>query len=217
MSTHVSRNPRWERRKEQRPAELVDAALDLFVEHGYAATRLDDVAARAGVSKGTLYLYFAGKEDLFKAVIRETIVPLIDERRRDVEASEANCAALLESYFHDWWKHFGCSKASGICKLIVAEAANFPDLARFFAEEVVGPNDRVLATILERGIARGEFRPVDVDAAVRVWMAPLVLKVIWLHSVGMVCSGPNDVGIERFLEVHTRLALSALGVPPERP
>ena len=80
------RAPRWERRKESRPAELIAAALDLFVERGFAATRLDEVAARAGVSKGTLYLYFDSKEDLFKAVIRETIVPLLSDFQRSMDS-----------------------------------------------------------------------------------------------------------------------------------
>ena len=79
---HPAARPRWERRKEARPAELLAAALELFVEKGYAGTRLDDVAQRAGVSKGTLYLYFENKEDLFKAVVRESEIGRASCRER---------------------------------------------------------------------------------------------------------------------------------------
>ncbi|HVL58280.1 MAG TPA: TetR/AcrR family transcriptional regulator, partial [Burkholderiaceae bacterium] len=167
------RAPRWERRKESRPAELLDAALELFVERGYAATRLDDVAARAGVSKGTLYLYYANKEELFRAVVTETIVPLIERFRDDVERSDAPASELLQRFFQEWWAQFGSTRLAGIAKLIIAEAGNFPEVARFFYDAVVRPNMALLATIVQRGVDRSEFRDVDVAAAVHVWMAPL--------------------------------------------
>ena len=88
--------PRWERRKESRPAELLAAALELFVERGYAATRLDDIASRAGVSKGTLYLYFSNKHELFEALVRETIVPKLEQFRAEIEASEEPAAELVD-------------------------------------------------------------------------------------------------------------------------
>src|SRR5690606_28608174 len=106
MSVVASHSPRWTRRKEARPGELLEAALELFVERGFASTRLDEVAARAGVSKGTLYLYFASKEDLFKAVVRQNIVPLIEAFERDVAASEAASPDLLRGFFEAWWTRF---------------------------------------------------------------------------------------------------------------
>jgi AcrR family transcriptional regulator len=101
--------PRWERRKESRPAELLAAALALFVERGYAATRLDDIAARAGVSKGTLYLYFANKEELFKALVRENIVALLDRFRAEIEASDTTAAELVGRVLRGWWHDFGAT------------------------------------------------------------------------------------------------------------
>ena len=188
MPTTVEhRPPRWERRKESRPAELIAAALDLFVERGYASTRLDEVAGRAGVSKGTLYLYFESKEDLFKAVVRETIVPLIREHQRGIEQSELDSARLLERFFVQWWEHFGSTRLAGIAKLIMAEAGNFPEVARFFHDEVIAPNGAVLAAIVQRGVERGEFAAVDIEAATHLWMAPLVLKALWAHSFDAIC------------------------------
>ncbi|MEN9760986.1 MAG: Fatty acid metabolism regulator protein, partial [Pseudomonadota bacterium] len=130
-----TRGPRWERRKERRPGELLDAALALFVERGFAATRLDDVAARAGVSKGTLYLYYASKDELFKAVVRENLVPLIENFRRDIEQSDAPGESLLRNFFEGWWSRVGATRLAGIVKLIMGEAGNFPELAQFFFEE----------------------------------------------------------------------------------
>ena len=208
-----SHTPRWERRKESRPAELLAAALDLFVERGYAATRLDDVASRAGVSKGTLYLYFSNKEELFTAVVRENIVPLLARFREGIERSDAEPAALLEGFFRAWWSHVGATRLSGIAKLIVSEAGNFPDVARFFHEEVIHPTGELLALVIRRGIERGDFRPLDVEAAAHVWMAPLVMKAISSHSIDSCCPLHEQMPPQRFLDTHVELVLAALRTP----
>ena len=140
--------PRWERRKESRPAELLAAALELFVERGYAAARLDDVAARAGVSKGTLYLYFDSKEALFKALVRENIVALLDRFRAEIAESDAPSGELIGRFMQTWWSSFGGTRLGGIAKLMVADAGNFPEVARFFHDEVIEPNGQLLGSIL---------------------------------------------------------------------
>jgi len=207
--------PRWERRKESRPAELLDAALDLFVERGYAATRLDDIASRAGVSKGTLYLYFANKEELFKALVRENIVALLDRFRSEIAASGEPAPVLVEQFIRMWWADFGATRLSGIAKLIMAEAGNFPEVARFFHDEVIGPNGELLGSIIARGVARGEFRPVDVEVAAHLWIAPLVMKAMWSHSFELCRIAGASLEPARMLDVHIELILSALR--PERP
>jgi AcrR family transcriptional regulator len=202
--------PRWERRKESRPAELLDAALDLFVERGYAATRLDDIAARAGVSKGTLYLYFANKEELFKALVRENIVALLDRFRSEIAASDKPAPVLIEQFMRTWWAEFGATRLAGIAKLIMAEAGNFPEVARFFHDEVIRPNGELLGSIIGRGVARGEFRPVDVEIAAHLWIAPLVMKAMWTHSFELCCLASDSVEPQRMLDVHVALILAAL-------
>jgi len=204
------RPPRWERRKDARPGELLDAALELFVEKGYAATRLDDVAARAGVSKGTLYLYYAGKEELFKAVVRQNIVPLLEAFERDAAGSTAGSAALLGEFFRRWWSSFGATPLAGIAKLVVGEAGNFPELARFFQQEVVLRNAMLLRSIIERGVRQREFRAVDVDASIHLWMSPMVMRAIWEHSILPCCPSGAEVPIERFLDAHLDFVLGAL-------
>jgi TetR/AcrR family transcriptional regulator len=131
-----------ERRKEARPGELLEAALDLFVEKGYAATRAEEVAVRAGVSKGTLFLYFPSKEELFKAVVRENLARTVSEGASELEVFDGPTGELLTHMMQQWWARYGATKASGISKLIISEASNFPELARFYQEEVVVPVHR---------------------------------------------------------------------------
>lgn len=203
--------PRWERRKDARPQELLAAALDLFVERGFASTRLEDVARRAGVSKGTLYLYFANKEELFKAVVRETIVPAIGDAEDTIASFEGHSADLLREILAGWWERVGATNASGIIKLIMAESGNFPDLARFYEEEVIARGTRMIASMLERGIARGEFRPIDVAMTTQVLMAPVLMLMIWKHSVGP-CK-QEDLQPLAFLDIHFDLILRGLQAP----
>lgn len=210
MTALVQRVPRWERRKESRPAELLAAALDVFVERGFAATRLDDVALRAGVSKGTLYLYYENKAELFKAAVRENIVSLIEEARDVIERSDEPSSALLAQFFSDWWQRFGGTKLSGILKLIIAESGNFPDVAQFFAQEVAIPDRVLLKTIVLRGIRQGEFECDDIDAAVDAWIAPLVMKAIMRHSLDARQPCGLQVTPERMIKVHIALVLKAL-------
>lgn len=182
MST-IDNNPgaRWRRRKTARPAEILEAALAAFAERGFAATRLEDVAERAGVTKGTLYLYFRNKEDLFKAVVRRELVPNIEMAEAMVAGSRAPNVVLLEQLV-GFFSRVMASPLSAIPKLVLTEASNFPDLARFYLEEVVDRGKALFRGVIERGVAAGEFRPVDAESAVVCVLAPLLLAALWRHS-----------------------------------
>lgn len=195
--------PRWERRKGARPQELLDAALDLFVERGFAATRLDDVARAAGVSKGTLYLYFCSKEELFKAVVRESVIPHLGEAEGMLDHFTGDSAQLLRGLMTSWWDKIGNTKLSGLTKLMVAEAGNFPDLARFYQEEVIDRGEKLVSKMLERGIARGEIRPVDIPIASRILIAPILMMMLWKHSEGVCQIAPDQMGayLEQFIDM----------------
>jgi AcrR family transcriptional regulator len=199
--------PRWERRKDARPQELLAAALDLFVERGYAAARLDDVAARAGVSKGTLYLYFTNKEELFKAVVRENVLPVIGEAEGIIEAFEGPSAELFRQIALGWWERIGNTKLSGITKLIMAESSNFPEVTQFYHDEVITRSNAMIMRMLERGIARGEFRPVDVSQAVSVVIAPMLMLMMWKHSFS-ACGG--QISADQYLKTFIDLFLNGL-------
>jgi AcrR family transcriptional regulator len=214
MECPLDTKPRWERRKDARPQELLAAAIDLFVERGFASTRLEDVARRAGVSKGTLYLYFENKEELFKAVVRNSIVPAIGEAEASAAEFEGHSAELLKSVIHSWWQRIGATKASGIIKLVMAEAGNFPELAQFYQDEVITRGTNMISGMLERAIARGEFRPVNVQLVTQVMIAPMLMLITWKHSVGP-CDRA-DLDPPSFLDTFLDMALHGL-LPVDSP
>jgi AcrR family transcriptional regulator len=172
------------RQKEARPQQLLDAALVLFVEKGFAATRAEEVAQRAGVSKGTLYLYYPSKEELLKEVIRHNVVNQIAEGMEIVRAFEGSSSDLLAYVLHLWWERVGETRASGILKLMMSEVRNFPEIAQFWVDEVISPAHRMIAEIVQGGIDRGEFRQVNVENAVHALVAPLLFLVMNKHSLG---------------------------------
>jgi AcrR family transcriptional regulator len=202
------KKPRWTRRKEARPQELLAAALDLFVERGYAATRLDDVAAQAGVSKGTLYLYFTNKEELFKAVIRENVLPALGEAEEIIDGFKGSSADLLREIMMGWWERIGNTKLSGITKLMMAESGNFPEVAKFYHEEVILRSNVLITRLLERGVARGEFRKIDTAQAVNVIVAPMLMLMMWKHSFS-ACS-VEPVEPQAYLKCYSDLLLHGL-------
>jgi AcrR family transcriptional regulator len=215
MSCPFKTKPRWERRKDARPQELLAAALDLFVERGYAATRLDDVAARAGVSKGTLYLYFANKEELFKAVVRENLFPVLNEAEETIDGYECHSAALLREFILGWWERVGATKLSGITKLMMAESGNFPEVAKFYHDEVITRSRALIVRMLDRGIARGEFREVDRRHTTNVIVASVLMLMMWKHSFS-VCQ-PEPMSPEEYLDCLIDLLLRGVLTDPSLP
>ena len=205
--------PRWRRRKEARPGEILQAALETFVERGFAAARLEEVARRAGVTRGTMYLYFPSKQALFEAVVRRNIIPGIERAEQLAGDFEGDSADLLERLVRDWWERVGHSPTlGGLPKLVMAEAANFPDLARFYHEQVVRRGQAVLQRAVRRGIQRGEFDP-DLDPVIiaRLAVAPLLLVTQWCHSFGPVVGEVMDA--DAILDTHVRMLRRALKAP----
>jgi AcrR family transcriptional regulator len=204
--------PRWERRKDARPAELLAAALELFVERGYAATRLEDVARRAGVSKGTVYLYFPGKEDLFKAVVREGLVPLLERGEAMVAQHEGSTVELIRELVLGWWEGFGLTPYAGIPKLMISECRNFPELGKFYVDEVITRSHKLVRAALSLGMERGEFRRMDPEHAARLVFAPLVLMVIYRYSFDF-CGGAHRLDPDAYIEQHLDVLLRGLRTP----
>lgn len=192
---------RWQRRKEARPQEILAAALTVFAERGYAATRLDDVARRAGVTKGTVYLYFPNKEELFKAVIRDTLVPALADIG-DMDGDDP-LATLMTAF-----QRLADSPIGALPKLVLGEAANFPEIARFYLDEVVTRGLAAIRGMLRRQIRAGRFRAVDVDHAAYCVVAPLLLGVLWKHSLGQVADRPLDIAA--LCRTHHDLLLDGL-------
>jgi TetR/AcrR family transcriptional regulator len=204
-----------ERRKEARPGELLDAALDLFVEKGFAATRAEEVAARAGVSKGTLFLYFPSKEELFKAVVRENISGRFQEWNQEFERFEGSTPDMLRLFMKLWWERIGASRASGITKLIMSEARNFPEMAAFYQHEVIQPGQELIRKILQRGVDRGEFQVHDLEYALYCVTAPMVFLIMMKHSLGVCVPKEHPLDPERYIRSQVETLLHGLCVRPD--
>ena len=205
--------PRWQRRADERPQELLDAALAVFVERGFAAARLEEVAKRAGVSKGTVYLYFSGKEELLKALVESAIVPELDNVEALARSHDGSSRELLVKMVGAMWRAIALSPLSGIPKLMLSEAGNFPELARFFLETVIQRHWSLLRRVMEEGMARGEFRPLPADLAVRIFVAPLMMAVFWKHSFMPLEEKPLD--FERYFAVALDMMLDGLCASPD--
>lgn len=197
--------PRWRRRKDARPAEIVSAALEVFAEKGFAAARLDDIAARAGVSKGALYLYFETKQELFEAVVRDAVLPNLDA----VEQAAANLAlpfrqlapmlaarvALLMS----------TSSLPAVAKMVIAESRNFPDLARVWHDQVVSRALAVLTGVITAAQARGEVRAGDPRHHALSIAGPMLMAVLWREVLEPVGAEPIDLRALATQHVETAL------------
>jgi len=204
-----------QRRKEARPQELIDAALELFAEKGFSATRSEEVAARAGVAKGTLYLYYPSKEELLKAVISQRLSSEIAAAAEITEQYEGSTAQLMTEVLSDWWIRVYDSPTSAVFKLVITEVRNFPEIAEFYTREVVEPGKQLTGRILARGIARGEFRKIDIPGAVMSLIFPMVMLCLHKHSLGACVPGVADVDPHAFVRQHIALVLNGLLVEPE--
>lgn len=202
-----------ERRKDARPTELLDAALELFLEKGYSATRVEEVAQRAGVSKGTLFLYFSSKEELFKAVVRANISGRFDEWAEELKTYEGTSEELLTYCMTSWWERIGSTKASGIPKLMMAESGNFPELTQFFQQEVVQPGNELIQRILQRGVERGEFHAVDPVYGIYSVLAPMIFLTMWKHGRGSCGDARVELDPQQYIASQLRTMLHGFSVP----
>jgi len=203
---------KWRRRSDARPGELAAAALELFAEQGYAATRLEDVATRAGVSKATIYRYFESKEALFEAVVREAVAPRFAEAALLVEAFEGSSEDLLRTFFQVARRALA-GPFPALIKLIVSESGNFPELASLWADLVAARILALARRIVERGIERGEFCEVEPSAIAPLVMAPVFLLAVTRQTFAHTTLQLDEAAV---LGAHVDLLLRALGPPKEK-
>ena len=199
--------PRFRRRKEDRPAEITEAALAAFAEKGYEATRVDDVARRAGVSKGLLYLYFKTKEDLFKAVIRGFITPRIDALIETIERSDQSATDFLRGPFLDFAKSLPKSPARILVRLMIAEGPKHPDLVAWYWENVVSRAITAMRALIRRGVETGEFRETALSEYPQLLVAPVLFSIIWTSVFGKHANLDTDA----FIDAHMDMVLHRLG------
>ena len=171
--------PRYQRRKEDRPQEITAAAFSAFAEKGFTATKVEEVARRAGVSKGLLYLYFKTKEELFKAVIRSVVAPRVDELTRTLDSSDLGAEAFIRGPLLAFMQRLPGSRASIVIRLMISEAPKHPDLVEYYWDKVASRGLAALRQLLERGVASGEFRESAVTELPQLFVAPVMMSIVW--------------------------------------
>jgi AcrR family transcriptional regulator len=199
---------RWRRRKDARPAEILDAALAVFAEKGYAATRMDEIAQRAGVTKGTIYLYFESKDAVFRSLVQESIGATIQSVTAAAERFEGSSADLLRMVLRGIGTFVRVDDRVVLPKVMIAEAGNFPGLAEFYRREVIDRGLGLLTSVIARGTARGEFRAVNPEHTAKLCVAPLLVAIFWRTTFGKFDTVPYD--LNGLIETHIDVLLRGL-------
>lgn len=197
------------RRKDERPGEIIDAALQEFAANGFAATRLDAIAERAGICKGTIYLYFDSKEELFKAVVNTKMIPLIERTQDSLQDHRGSSEELIRKLMHTGIRRLVNSELLYISRLIIAEGAKFPELADFYYQEVIERSNDYLRGILRRGIAAGEFRDSAIVDYVQLIQMPIVSSIIWMS----IFKQQRDLDVDKLIDIHLDILFNGLKTP----
>jgi AcrR family transcriptional regulator len=195
--------PRYQRRKEERPQEITEAAFQAFAEKGYAATRVEEVAQRAGVSKGLLYLYFKTKEELFKAVIKSVVIRRVDALVAALEKTELSSEDFLRGPLLEFMKSVPGSPVAVVIRLMVSEGHRHPDLVDYYWENVVSKGLSAISRFIDRGVQRGEFRATAVSELPQLLLAPVMLAVIW-----RILFARRDLDTDKLIATHIDMILA---------
>jgi AcrR family transcriptional regulator len=194
--------PRYRRRKQDRPQEIAAAAFEVFAEKGYAAARVQEVAKRAGISKGLMYLYFKTKEELFKAVIKSVVIRRIEALIEIIDVTELSSGQFMRGPMADFMKQIPGSQVAVVIRLLLAEGPRHPDLVDYYWENVVSKGIGAIGGLMERGVARGEFRRTAVNDLPQLILAPVMLSVIW-----NLLFKQHSLDSDRLIDTHIKLLL----------
>ena len=195
--------PRYQRRKEDRPQEITDAAYSVFAEKGYAAARVEEVAKRAGVSKGLMYLYFRTKEELFKAVVKNVVIRRLDTLLNTLETTELSSEAFLRGPLLDFMKQVPGSPIGIVIRLLIAEGQRHPDLVDYYWNHVVNKGLTAISKFIRRGVERGEFRDTAVSDLPQVVLAPMMLAMIW-----RLIFAKRELDVERLMDTQIDMIIA---------
>ncbi|MDH3304272.1 MAG: TetR/AcrR family transcriptional regulator [Gammaproteobacteria bacterium] len=195
--------PRYQRRKEDRPREISEAAFEVFAEKGYAAARVDEVAKRAGVSKGLLYLYFDTKEELFKAVIKRVVTRRIDALLLALEETDLSSEEFVRGPLLEFMKQIPGSPVAVVIRLLIAEGHRHPDLVSYYWENVVSRGLAAISRFIERGVERGEFRDTAVTGLPQLVLSPMMLSMIW-----RILFTTRELDTDRLMETQIEMILA---------
>ena len=197
-----------QRRPEDRPAEILAAALDLFAEKGFTATRMEDVASRAGLSKAAIYLYFKDKMALLEALVKATVGTNLTMARTMAEGYQGSVTELIQTIMGFMAGRIGDTRMPDLIKLIISESRAHPEIGRFYLENVINQGLPFFEGLIQRGIDRGEFRAVDPKLAVKAMIAPMLLAAVWRTVFEPL--GAEKLDIEAFARHHQDMLLRGL-------
>ena len=196
------------RRKEARPGEIVEAGLREFAEKGFAAARLEDIAARAGIVKGTIYRYFESKEALFREAVRLRVLPVLQEADEMVARYPGPTDELLRGLLQAIYARFVASDSRVLMRIIIAEGQRFPEIPAYYHREMITKGEALLRKIIARGVERGEFR----ESAVRDYPAIVVAPALAAAILQMAFTAQSSIDLDRYREAHLDLVLNGLKV-----
>lgn len=206
MATTPHPRKRRRRNKAARPAELLEAAIDVFVRQGYAATRVEDIARRAGVAKGTVYVYFRDKEALFQAAVRHLIGPALETIEHAIDGFAGPSEDLVRLLVATVYRRIVDTRAPALLRLLVAEGPRFPELMQFYHREVLSRAMAAWSRVLARGVARKEFRPLAAARFPQTLMGPALAAAMWTLLVGK----EQPLDLAAYEAAHLELLLAAL-------
>ena len=204
---------RWKRRKAARPQEILEAALGVFAEKGFARTRMEDIARQAGVTKGTIYLYFENKEAVFRSLIRSSIGDALGQVMAQIARFEGSSADLLRMALAAIGRFVLTSDRVVLPKIMIAESSAFPEMVRFYRTEIIDKGLGTLSHVVQRGIERGEFRSLPPDHVARLCIAPLLLCAFWRTTFAQFDTEPYDY--EALMRTHADVLLRGLSAEGE--
>lgn len=207
--------PKWRRRKEDRPGDIIAAALSVFAEKGFAGAKMEDIARRAGVSKGTLYLYFETKEDVFRAVVREVVVPNVETVQAMLSATDLPFATIVRTFLPRFAELVTTVPVGAVAKMVIGESRNFPELAKVWHDDVILKAVGVIAGLIERAQAKGEVRPGASRTHAFSILGPMMIGVLWRETFTPI--GGADPDLPAIARQHAETILGGLLTEEARP
>jgi AcrR family transcriptional regulator len=204
--------PKWNRRKEDRPTEIVDAAMDLFAEKGFANTNLNDVAKRAGVVKGTLYRYFDTKESVFRAVVQQALATHLQDLEKAAAAFDGSLAEFVPMLLKRAANRLGNARLPGIARMVLTESRVFPDLAAVWHDELVTRMLALITGLIVKAQDRGEVRPGDPKLYAFSILGPMAMGVLFHEVFGSSRSTAPD--LDKLAAQHAETIMRGLSTSP---
>ncbi|WP_052500782.1 TetR/AcrR family transcriptional regulator [Jannaschia aquimarina] len=201
------------RRKEARPAEILDAALAEFEEHGFAKATPAGIARRAGIGRATIYLYFDGKDAVFEALLRQRLIAPLEEIGADMPTADESAERMLRRVFGIFYEEVVGSRTAVLMRILIAEGHRFPSIVELYHRQITETGYGLLRRIVDRGIARGEFRPDIAELDLRVLVGPAMMTVLWQIVFGAL----DPIDPKRMMADHIKLVMDGIRMRSPQP